>query len=228
MLLGSLLGEYQEEWYLGGDWRTNWERGLRDIGWTEEWEPFDPWDTARYLMERYTQWAPKHLPLTMHTTEVPFDQRLAPGVQMRGYLDGLADWAGDEQHPSGLYVVEFKSSGKWDRFYTLHLEVQSWVYMDAMRRQGSDVLGTIYPYTLTTHYKTEQPIEKSFRYKVVRWDPRTAEHYRNVARDLAERAKALEAGTLTPVRHIGRNCGWCPFVRPCLRPHEVDDGTVAG
>lgn len=222
LVLGTILGEMQEEYHHSGDWRAAMDQALEAEGFGGgEWLPPDPWPTAQFLMERYEQWHPEHLALDMRATEVPFDQRLAPGVHMRGYLDGLADWAGDDRHDGGLYVVEFKSSGRWDRFYRLHLEPQSWIYSEAMRRQGSPVLGTIYVYTLTTHYKTEQPVDKSFRYKVVPYTEATAEHYRSIAREVADRALALEAGDLAPMRSIGQGCSWCPFRLPCLRPHEL-------
>lgn len=230
MLLGTLLGEAQEAWYLGGDWRAALRQHAERDGWSPPYNYPPPWPQAFYLMERYVRWAPTAELglLRMRTTEVPFDQLLWRDptvrlqVQMTGYLDGLADC--DEP---GVWVVEFKSSGKWDRFWQLPDEAQTWVYMEAMARLGTPVAGVIYDYTYTCHYKTEQPDEKSFKRLVIRYDEHTAAHYRTIAQEIGKRAVDLELGMLRPVRHIGRGCQWCPFHDACLRPPRPDDSPLA-
>ena len=78
----------------------------------------------------------------------------------------------------------------------------------------------LYEYGLTTEYKTDQPVEKTWHRKEVPFDPELLAHYEEIARQAGERALALLAGELDPARHVSANCRYCPYLGPCLRPFD--------
>lgn len=224
-LIGKVLGEAQETLHLGGDWRETLAENAVRSGAVPGFQLPDPYPLVEWLAERYELWLPEAPgSFLMRVSEVPFDQPIIPGVNMRGYLDGLADYVHPE-HPerNGLAVVEFKSSGRKDRFYQLEYETQTWTYMRAMRQLGLDIKGCVFDYTYVYEYVDtfKSPPEKNFMRLWVPWDDELGEHYQLMAERIAHRALDLTAGRLVPVEHISAACQYCPHLEPCLRPGRL-------
>lgn len=224
LVLGSAVGEGLEEYHNGGRRGVGLlyarlavhDMAAREAGWSEKWNLPDPYPTALWMLDRYDQWyhrlgAERY---QMRNTEVPFEHSIAPGVWIQGYLDGVAEYRG------GLWVVEYKTSGKMDRFAGLEYELQPWVYIAGMRKIGVPIEGVLYEYGYTVEYKTDQPVEKTWHRKEVPFDAGLLAHYEEIARKAGERALALASGELEPARHVSAGCRWCPYLGPCLRPGD--------
>lgn len=245
--LGTAVHELIRARWKGQDWRARAEAFAAE---SHHWEPVfklpDIIETAIWLAERHEAVYPK-LPMLV-ASEFEFD--LSPDhdrdLHIRGYQDGLTlvdqawinQYGPDEEDiKPGIYIIETKTMGKWDRLDWLNIDPQLGSYEWAARKQGFEVVGVLYDAILTQVWKTEEgevyktgarkgqpknyhPPTDSFKRL---WLPineplvaATLDQYDQVAK----RARYLFEHPDEAVKSAGRNCVYCPAYESC-HPHAV-------
>lgn len=256
--LGTYLHALVEARMRGLDWREQLTVLASGIpGWEPGYQLPEPLPTAEWLIERHEQVYPR-LPQVV-ATENQFDLWLPHDVptKVRGRMDGIVllthddlvsiyegmkDWAWPNQLAAaeaavvagpGLYVLEVKSMGKFDRLDWLSIDPQLGTYVWAAREMGFvGVKGVLYDAILTTQWKTEegevyktgprkgQPKnyhgpEDSFHRLVMPVSEPLVEATLDLYRRAATRAKEIQDNPSRAVKSQGRNCGYCPAFKEC-------------
>jgi hypothetical protein len=243
--------------------KLDWRATLLDLaaevpGWEPGYNLPEPLPTAEWLIERHEAVYPK-LPQVV-ATENQFELWLPYGgvaTKVRGRMDGIVllthedlvaifedmkAWAWPSQLAAaeaavvagpGLYVLEVKSMGKWDRLDWLAIDPQLGTYIWAAREMGFvDIKGVLYDAILTTQWKTEEgevyktgpragqpknyhPPTDNFRRLVLPVSEPLVDATIDLYRRAADRAKEIQDNPERAIKSQGRNCGYCPAFKSC-------------
>lgn len=179
-----------------------------------------PWAQQR------PQWRPVQLPGVGAAIEEPIVVQLAPDVRVQVVLDLAAEDEGGD-----VWVVDHKATADF---------------------LGSNLIARLrFQHQLRLYYRAlevvlERPIEGAVcnalymgeyanvdRSNAVRFDRYEFDYTRSQvedsiewARRAAARAKALEDGTIAPVKHGGRHCSWCAYSPLCEVAGTLREGRL--
>lgn len=188
----------------------------------------EPWITAIWLMERYIpHYRPSFTKVKVEHEEVKL-MALLEGliykdhpVWLTGYLDHIF------RLNSGLWLVERKTMGDWQRLDLIDVDLQLTLYYWLAQQNGFDIEGILFDAIRTYRWKRdERPPSESFQQIWVDRTPEQVDAAMAWVQDVILRTNHLQAGWNRPIRNIGPLCKGCHFQSSCFEglsfPTEIE------